>query len=133
MPRRINNNKKFAVGGGLGRQKKTNIAVSSAQYKKAKGFLPKKRFSNNFYEIQNVGDANAIEVKVCLYLFDLLYINGKSLTAETYRVRRERMRKTFQEVPGSVTFANSLDTSEPEEIQHFMDEAIQGNCEGILI
>ncbi|KAL3081865.1 hypothetical protein niasHT_037043 [Heterodera trifolii] len=78
---------------------------------------------------KNVG--TEVEVQVIVFLFDLLFINGQSLTAETYRTRRERLRKTFKEVPGSVVFANSMDTQDMEEIQMFMDEAIRGNCEGL--
>uniref|UniRef100_A0A914GYB0 DNA ligase n=1 Tax=Globodera rostochiensis TaxID=31243 RepID=A0A914GYB0_GLORO len=80
---------------------------------------------------KNVGDD--VEVKVIVFLFDLLYIDGQSMTGETYRTRRERLRKAFTEVPGSVVFANSLDTQDTEEIQMFMDDAIRGNCEGLMV
>uniref|UniRef100_A0A183BSF4 DNA ligase n=1 Tax=Globodera pallida TaxID=36090 RepID=A0A183BSF4_GLOPA len=80
---------------------------------------------------KNVGDD--VEVQVIVFLFDLLFIDGQSMTGETYRTRRQRLRKAFTEVPGSVVFANSLDTQDTEEIQMFMDDAIRGNCEGLMV
>jgi DNA ligase 1 len=69
-------------------------------------------------------------VKVCVFLFDLLYHNGESLTGKPYRERRELLRETFIEAEGSVVFANSMDTGDTEEIQLFLDESVKGNCEG---
>jgi DNA ligase-1 len=77
-----------------------------------------------------VGDEKSIEVKVCVFLFDFLYLNGESLTGMTFRERREKLRESFRPEPGSVVFANSMDTEDTEEIQLFLDESVKGNCEG---
>lgn len=66
-----------------------------------------------------------------VFLFDLLYLNGTSLIDKSFRERRKLLRESFNEVPGTVVFVTSLDTSETEEIGAFMEEAIRGNCEGI--
>lgn len=82
---------------------------------------------------KNVGDEKSIEVKVCVFLFDFLYLNGESLTGMTFRERREKLRESFRPEPGSVVFANSMDTEDTEEIQLFLDESVKGNCEGLMV
>ena len=79
---------------------------------------------------KNVGEN--IEVHVCVFLFDLLYFNGRSLISETFRTRRDLLRDCFLKEPGVLDFATSFDTGDTEEINQFLDEAIKGKCEGWL-
>lgn len=39
----------------------------------------------------------------------------------------------FNEVEGHWKFATKLDTNDMEQVQIFLDEAIEGNCEGLMI
>ncbi|KAL7069767.1 hypothetical protein ACQ4LE_010917 [Meloidogyne hapla] len=82
---------------------------------------------------KNVGNSEDIQVKVCVYLFDLLYFNGESLTSETLRERRNKLRENFVEETGSVHFANCIDSNDSEEINKFFEDSIKGNCEGLMI
>jgi len=74
-----------------------------------------------------------IKVQVCIYAFDLLYLNGKSLTKEPLRKRRQLLRENFKETEGEFVFAASKDTNDVEEIQNLIDESVKGNCEGLMV
>uniref|UniRef100_A0A6A7FQV1 DNA ligase n=2 Tax=Hirondellea gigas TaxID=1518452 RepID=A0A6A7FQV1_9CRUS len=74
-----------------------------------------------------------IKVQVCVFPFDLLYLNGESLIRETFEHRRSLLRQHFTEVEGEFTFAKSMDSTNTEDIQEFLDESIKGNCEGLMV
>ncbi|RZF36590.1 hypothetical protein LSTR_LSTR010701 [Laodelphax striatellus] len=80
-------------------------------------------------------DANEsdIKVQVIVFMFDLLYLNGRSLVKETLQERRRLLRENFKEVEQQFSFATSLDSSTMEEVQEFLEESVKGNCEGLMV
>src|SRR5690606_30489404 len=46
-----------------------------------------------------------VKVRVCIFAFDLLYLNGKSMCKETLEERRRNLHECFTEVPGEFQFA----------------------------
>jgi DNA ligase-1 len=80
-------------------------------------------------------DVNAAEIKihVCIFAFDLIYLNGESLTQKSLRERREIMRKYFPHVESKLMFAVNMNSNDTEDIQEFLDQSIKDGCEGLML
>ncbi|GAA5982650.1 hypothetical protein JCM10908_006733 [Rhodotorula pacifica] len=74
-----------------------------------------------------------VKVKVHLFAFDLLYLNGEPLLAKNLRERRVLLREHLQAVEGEFAFAQSEDASTVDEIQLFLDKSIKDGCEGLMV
>lgn len=74
-----------------------------------------------------------IKVQVCLFAFDLLYLNGESLVKKNFAERRQLLKDTFTNVEGEFHFAKGVDGTTTEEIQEALDESIKDNCEGLMV
>lgn len=80
--------------------------------------------------------ADSAKVQVIVQAFDLMYLNGKSLLLNTLYERRKLMKEYFIPVDGKFQFAKSLDHEENGDtiiIEEFLDNAIKGQCEGLMI
>ncbi|CAH8648483.1 unnamed protein product [Heterobilharzia americana] len=78
-------------------------------------------------------DESTVKVQICVYVFDILFVNGVSLIEQPLRIRREILREIFPQIPGEFMIATSLDSSDTDEIATFLEEAIKGNCEGLMV
>jgi len=74
-----------------------------------------------------------IKVQVCVFAFDLLYLNGESLVKKNFLERRQLLRDNFKQVEGEFFYAKSVDGTTTEEIQEALDESIKDNCEGLMV
>lgn len=74
-----------------------------------------------------------IKVEVCIFAFDILYLNGQQLMQEQLNVRREHLYKSFEEDPGYFQFATAIISNDLEEIQKFLEIAVDSSCEGLII
>ena len=72
-------------------------------------------------------NAAEITIQVCIFAFDLIYLNGESLIDMAFRQRRERMYKYFPHVESKLMFAVNMNSSNLESIQEFLDQSIKGN------
>ncbi|KAJ1694111.1 hypothetical protein LUZ63_010809 [Rhynchospora breviuscula] len=74
-----------------------------------------------------------IKVTVCTFGFDILYLNGQPLLQEPLKVRREHLYSSFEEIPGIFQFATAITSHDLEEIQKFLETAVNSSCEGLII
>jgi DNA ligase-1 len=80
----------------------------------------------------NVGD---VKVQVCLFAFDLMYLNEESLLERSLRERRELLRSMFTEIPLRFTWVKSMDATEADSdaVLEFFNTAVSQKCEGIMV
>ena len=78
---------------------------------------------------------SSIKVDVCLFAFDLMYLNGEELLDRPFRERRELLRSLFVELPNQFTWVNSIDATsvDSETILEFFKGATDIKCEGIMV
>ena len=76
-----------------------------------------------------------VKVDVCLFSFDLMYLNGQELLSRPFRERRELLRSLFKEIPNHFTWVKCLDaTSEDAEaVSDFFKSATDMKCEGVMV
>ncbi|RMZ68916.1 dna ligase [Pyrenophora seminiperda CCB06] len=74
-----------------------------------------------------------VKVKVCVFAFDLLYLNGEALVTKSFRERREHLNEAFIPVEGEFALAKFGNTSELEEIQTLLEDSVKEGCEGLMV
>ncbi|KAI1803073.1 ATP-dependent DNA ligase [Daldinia bambusicola] len=77
----------------------------------------------------------SIKIDVCLFAFDLMYLNGQPLLDRPFRERRSLLRSLFTEIPHHFTWVKSLDATsqDSEAVLDFFKQAIESKCEGIMV
>ena len=77
----------------------------------------------------------SIKVAVCLFSFDLMYLNGEELLDRSFRERRELLRSLFVEIPNRFTWVKSIDATsfDSETVLEFFKSATDIKCEGIMV
>ncbi|KAE8353564.1 ATP-dependent DNA ligase [Aspergillus coremiiformis] len=80
-------------------------------------------------------DIGTIKVNVCLFAFDLMYLNGIPLLNRPFRERRELLRSLFVEIPNRFTWVESFDatSADSETVLEFFKGATDTKCEGIMV
>ncbi len=98
------------------------IALDSAGYPIAFQHLMRR-----FKRIRGVADM-AEKMPITLYLFDILYLNGKSLIAEPYNQRRQILAQNV----GEISLTNQIITEQPAQAAGFLKEALDAGHEGLI-
>jgi DNA ligase-1 len=77
----------------------------------------------------------SITIAVCLFAFDLMYLNGQPLLDRPFRERRSLLRSLFVEIPNRFTWVRSLDATsqDSETVLDFFKQATDVKCEGIMV
>ena len=71
--------------------------------------------------------------QVCLFAFDLIYLNGESLLKKPFQERRDALYASFTPAKGQFVFATKKDCEDVEQIQAFLDQSIKDKCEGLMV
>ncbi|CDZ97611.1 dna ligase i [Phaffia rhodozyma] len=77
--------------------------------------------------------AEDITIKVHIFAFDILFLNGESLLQKQLHERRAILQENFTPVEGEFTFAKSSDGETSDEIQQFLEESVKDGCEGLMV
>jgi DNA ligase-1 len=77
----------------------------------------------------------SIKIDVCLFAFDLMYLNGEPLLDRPFRERRSLLRSLFVELPRHFTWVQNIDATsqDSETILEFFKSATDAKCEGIMV
>lgn len=76
-----------------------------------------------------------VKVDICLFAFDLMYLNNEELMNRPFRERRNLLRSLFIEIPNHFTWVKSLDatSADQEQVSDFFKQATDIKCEGIMV
>jgi DNA ligase-1 len=89
--------------------------------------LPFQHLMRRFRRVHNIEEM-VKRIPVELYLFDLIYLDGKSLIADPYVERRKKLK----EIAGNIPLTRQMITSSPHEAERFLREAIDRGHEGLV-
>ncbi len=89
--------------------------------------LPFQHLMRRFRRVHNIEEMVEL-IPVQLYVFDLIYIDGQSLTADSYLERRKRL----EEIAGSIPLTKQMITNNLQKAEQFLDEAMNEGHEGLM-
>jgi len=78
---------------------------------------------------------HSVKIDVCLFAFDLMYLNGEELLDRPFRERRNLLKSLFIEIPQHFTWVKSFDatSADSEAVLEFFKSATDIKCEGIMV
>ena len=80
------------------------------------------------YEIERMME----EIPVNLYLFDILYLDGKDLTKSSYLERRKALESIVEEGE-IIKLAEYKIVDDPQTLDEYMKIAVERGCEGLIV
>jgi len=89
--------------------------------------LPFQHLMRRFRRIRAIEDISR-RIRIQLYLFDLIYLNGQSLIDAPYIERRRKLA----EIAGGIPLTKQLITGDIEQARKFLEEAINAGHEGLV-
>lgn len=98
-----------------------------------------KTFQELSYRSRKDVEMGDIKVRVGIYAFDLMYLNGQSLLGEPFRKRRELLRSRFAPMRAEdLRLAKwelipSCTDNEPDKVRAFFEETLKMRAEGIMV
>ena len=71
------------------------------------------------------------EHPINLFMFDILYVDGKDLTLQPYHVRHDYLEKIIEQT-ANVKLAESRIAENPEQLEQFFEKTVESGSEGIM-
>ena len=71
------------------------------------------------------------EHPITLFIFDVLYVDGKDLTLQPYHVRHDYLEKVIEQTD-NVKVAESTIAENPEQLEQFFEKTVESGSEGIM-
>lgn len=81
---------------------------------------------------KNIQEEN-IQVRVCVFAFDILYFNGQPTLNLSLAERRKLLHSAISPIAGKLAFATSMDSDSVEDIEKFLEQSITDGCEGLML
>ena len=127
-----------AVGGPTKRQPITSFIMDAEVVAMDMDgrLLPFQTLANRSRKDVNLHD---IKVKVGVFAFDLMYLDGESLLKSSFRTRRRLLHTRFPPLspqsPLIARFAHvrSCESTDPDDVARFFTQAQEYKCEGIMV
>jgi len=94
--------------------------------------IPFQRLSTRIKRKYDVEKA-ANEIPVQVNLFDILYLNGKTLFDKNQKERWELLKKEVKEIKGKFRLTDSLETKDYREAEKFYKESLAAGHEGLIV
>eukprot|EP00011_Vannellida_sp_DIVA3-517-6-12_P013504 CAMPEP_0114607370 /NCGR_PEP_ID=MMETSP0168-20121206/2034_1 /TAXON_ID=95228 ORGANISM="Vannella sp., Strain DIVA3 517/6/12" /NCGR_SAMPLE_ID=MMETSP0168 /ASSEMBLY_ACC=CAM_ASM_000044 /LENGTH=570 /DNA_ID=CAMNT_0001818247 /DNA_START=16 /DNA_END=1725 /DNA_ORIENTATION=- len=73
------------------------------------------------------------DATVCVFIFDILYLNGDTLLTTPLDERREIMKKTVNVIPDRVLLSELTEMSTKAPLEQLMKQAIRDGLEGLVV
>jgi len=78
-------------------------------------------------------DEIAKKIPVVLYVFDMLYLEGKNLLLEPFKKRRAALERIVRKKAWQVELAKQVITGNEDKAQRFYNEALEKHQEGVMM
>jgi DNA ligase-1 len=73
------------------------------------------------------------QIPVQLHLFDIVYIDGKTLFNKPFVERRKILEKNIRPIPGKLDVAKQIVTADKKELEKFYKKALDEKQEGLML
>lgn len=73
------------------------------------------------------------KIPVRIYLFDIMYLNGKTLFNVPYSERRKKLKKSIKTIPNKFELSHSLITKDLKKAEKFYKASLKEKQEGLMV
>ena len=73
------------------------------------------------------------KIPIRIYLFDIVYVDGKNLINEIYETRRKELKKIIKPIKNKFELSHALITKNLKEAEKFYKESLKEKQEGLMV